>query len=361
MSSPSKKIHKWTEAQRTVLNLLNTQFDWDIDIRTQIFNIVSKDNLDQAGIHEGLSSGQLKSQWRDRMHKGREHLWRSALRAPRSDAERAERDGLVGRIHDAAATLGLSTEGEATGQSGDGDDGEQNGGEQELVDQPMSRRARNAPRKLAMHGRSTSFGEKTPTAGENFPVYGYREGSYAVADTMPPAWYVDEEGAGSADEEESTEAGEEVDDADEVDMSIREPKAMAPKPDEKVLEMLHHKDISWNADGASMHSLEGATIAHTSSYYKHGGEVRRISVGPDDSEADFMICDASICPACSDPSTSVVLAPAEELPFVHSSDTTIIARWTYFTPQQKSRPQGKSTKNFLRFVHFKGLDGDVAC
>lgn len=293
MASPTKKPHKWTEAQRTVLNLLNTQLNLEVHARTQIFNTVFQDELNQAGIHGGLEDGALKWQWRDRAHKGREHLWQGALRGPRTDAEKAARKRLVDKIRGAANTLGISIENEANADDN----------------------------------------EAGPSEAEDS----------ATADLTEPGGEVESEDGSS----------------------IPEANLIARTPNQDVLDMLHTNSVSWNQDGASIRSLTDATIASSSPYYKHSGEIRRIriqsGVCQGNPEADFILCDAEICPRCSDPSTPIVQFPAERLPFVHSSDTTMIERRTHFNPKSKDRPTGRAEKTFLRYVQFKSLNRDVAC
>ena len=111
MSSPAKRLHNvWTETQRAALHILITQFDFDATTRTSIFNILFKDDLEKCGIEKGLGDIALESQYRERTRKGRTHLWANVLRGPGTKEEKQLQQQLIGQIHNAATTLGVSTE-----------------------------------------------------------------------------------------------------------------------------------------------------------------------------------------------------------------------------------------------------------
>jgi hypothetical protein len=127
---------------------------------------------------------------------------------------------------------------------------------------------------------------------------------------------------------------------------------------EDVMEMLHNKDLTWNSNSPSINSINRALINHASSVYKHGGQVHRVTIESDTQEADFMICDTSVCDECSDSADSTSSSKTEGLPFVHSSDTIMDTKRSYFRPKPKAH-SSEIPKIFRRFVQFKGMKGEI--
>ena len=282
MTSPNKRVlNTWTEAQRSVLNLLYTHFtSFDATTRALIFNAMFKDELRASGIHGGLGDIAIHSQYRDRTRKDREHLWTNVLRDPQTNAEEQEREELIERIKDAAAKLGIVTE-EAT----------------------------------------------LSTAEEHI--------------------------TGSRDRDRNR---------DDVEGGIprKEARVSIHAPGGTVLDMIHYNDLTWTGNRPSIDSLHNALIRHSLPIYKHGGQVHRITIHSDQIEADFMVCDTSICNNCYESTDPTLPSETEGLPFVHSSDTVMDQKRTYFQPKPKVHLSGRP-KHFQRQVQFKGLHGGVSC
>jgi hypothetical protein len=157
-----------------------------------------------------------------------------------------------------------------------------------------------------------------------------------------------------------TQAG----DDDEGDGELRTPpkkaRSFIKASSESVLDMLHYKDLTWTANRPSIDSLRNALMKHSSPIYKRGGQVHRIIIDSDNIEADFMVCDTSICTDCSKSTDPTLPSETEGLPFVHSSDTVMDQKRTYFRPNPKVHLSDRP-KHFQRHVQFKGIDGDVSC
>ena len=364
-------INVWTEEQRVVLRLLHTRFNFDANTRAAIFNRVFDAYLRTQGVPGGLAASVLGSQYRERTRPGRRHLWRSALRIPKSDDERAQEAELLSRIRTAAAAVGGNVASQAAPapapapsprtaygsntQTGRGESTSKGWkGWATLLEEDSARlaaaRQRNGfdDESWDMGGYRSRTGRSTLDDRSRYAYSGIVGGVHDETELFSEAPGSDDDWEEEEERRQNRSAGNET--------TSQAPEAASVAR----LEMLHESDVTWNDTQPSLQVfVEGTLIPLASRIYQHGGQVHRVSF-PGNQSVDCMICDPKFCDTCHARADTNQENKTQGLPFIHSSDTTRANGITSFQPQPKAN-SGNVPQCYRRNIRFQSVDSEISC
>ena len=355
-ASPRRAQNIWTDEQRLLLHLLHSEFTFDVQTTSNIFNHVFADELRACGFQDGLRPKVLASQYKDRDRPGRSHHWNRALQSLRNDTPLEK--SLQDRIRTAAKAVGTVAPTYAT----IGDETSRGGRPVKKSSEskywkgwaiPTADQATRLKEVRKGKGFVEQWHCSNRTRGRSRPRTGTP--SAAGADTVDGR--VDQtEGDAAVDEDE-------WETVNEIQETHQPQKSLHPKhgsvPINIKLDMLHSTSVKWNNSHSSINSETLQNIEQSSLVYKHGGQVQRITVD-DTNQYDFVICDSSFCKICNPKADDTQNSETEGFPFVHSSDTAIDEKITFFTPMPRPS-NGQIQKGYVRRVRFQTPGGIVSC